>query len=80
VVRVNDVALGHTTKMRRNEAGAWIYSDEIVHPSLCSDELGYLSAPAGHTCPTNGPSGRAWTANLPTVAPLIAIQQQRRKP
>jgi site-specific DNA recombinase len=34
---VNDVALGHTTKMRWNEAGAWIYSDEIVHSPIIDD-------------------------------------------
>jgi site-specific DNA recombinase len=35
---INDVTLGHTTKMRRNEAGQWIYSDEIVHPPVIDDE------------------------------------------
>jgi Recombinase len=35
---INDVTLGHTTKMRWNEAGQWIYSDEIVHPPVINDE------------------------------------------
>lgn len=35
---VHDVALGHTTKMRWNEQGKWIYSDEIVHSLIVDDE------------------------------------------
>jgi site-specific DNA recombinase len=35
---VHDVALGHTTKMRWNEAGKWIYSEEIVHPPIIDTE------------------------------------------
>jgi site-specific DNA recombinase len=31
---VNDVALGHTTKMRWNEQGKWIWSDQPVHEAL----------------------------------------------
>jgi len=34
---VHDVALGHTTKMRWNETGKWIYSDRIVHPPIIDD-------------------------------------------
>jgi DNA invertase Pin-like site-specific DNA recombinase len=29
---VNDVALGHTTKLRWNDADQWIFSDRVVHP------------------------------------------------
>jgi site-specific DNA recombinase len=36
---VNDVALGHTTKMRWNEAGQWIYSDQVVHSPIIDDEI-----------------------------------------
>jgi site-specific DNA recombinase len=36
---VNDVALGHTTKMRWNQAGSWIYSDQIVHPPVISTDV-----------------------------------------
>jgi hypothetical protein len=31
---VHDVALGHTTKMRWNERGQWIFSDGITHPPV----------------------------------------------
>jgi site-specific DNA recombinase len=34
---VNDVALGHTTKMRWNDQGKWIYSEQIVHPPVIDD-------------------------------------------
>ncbi len=34
LIDVHDVALGHTTKMRWNETGQWIYSDQIVHPPV----------------------------------------------
>ncbi len=34
LIDVADVALGHMTKMRWNEAGQWIYSDQIVHPPV----------------------------------------------
>jgi hypothetical protein len=35
---VHDVALGHTTKMRWNDQGKWIYSEEIVHPPIIDGE------------------------------------------
>jgi DNA invertase Pin-like site-specific DNA recombinase len=35
---VHDVALGHTTKMRWNEAGKWIYSDDIAQPPVLTDD------------------------------------------
>ena len=38
LIDVTDVALGHMTKMRWNEQGSWIYSDEIVHPPIISDD------------------------------------------
>jgi Recombinase len=34
LIDVTDVALGHTTKMRWNDQGKWIFSDEVVHPPL----------------------------------------------
>ena len=34
---VHDVALGHTTKMRWNDADKWIYSEQIVHPPIIDD-------------------------------------------
>jgi hypothetical protein len=39
LIDVNDVALGHTTKMRWNENGKWIFSEQPVHPLLISDEI-----------------------------------------
>jgi site-specific DNA recombinase len=38
LIDVKDVALGHTTKMRWNDPGKWIYSDAVVHPPLIGDE------------------------------------------
>ena len=35
---VHDVALGHTTKMRWNDQGQWIYSEQIAHPPIIDDE------------------------------------------
>jgi site-specific DNA recombinase len=35
---VTDVALGHTTKMRWNDQGQWIYSEQIAHPPIVDDE------------------------------------------
>lgn len=35
---VEDVALGHTTKLRWNESGKWIWSDKIVHPPIIDRE------------------------------------------
>ncbi len=39
LIDVADVALGHTAKMRWNEDGKWIYSEQIAHPPLISDEI-----------------------------------------
>jgi site-specific DNA recombinase len=57
LVDVEDVALGHTTKLRWNEAGKWIWSDKIVHPPIIDRETfdqvqamvgARANAPAGH--------------------------------
>jgi site-specific DNA recombinase len=34
---VTDVALGHTTKQRWNEADKWIYSDQLAHDAIVDD-------------------------------------------
>ena len=34
LIYVHDVALGHNTKMRWNDAGQWICSDQVVHPPI----------------------------------------------
>jgi site-specific DNA recombinase len=38
LIDVADVALGHMTKMRWNEAGKWIYSEQVVHPPIIDAE------------------------------------------
>jgi site-specific DNA recombinase len=35
---VHDVDLGHTTKMRWNDQGEWIFSEELTHPPIISEE------------------------------------------
>jgi site-specific DNA recombinase len=35
---VEDVALGHITKLRWNESGKWIWSEQIVHPPIIDRE------------------------------------------
>jgi hypothetical protein len=39
LIDITDVALGHVTKMRWNDADQWIYSNEIVHPPIIDDEI-----------------------------------------
>jgi site-specific DNA recombinase len=34
LIDVNDVALGHQTRMRWSDQGAWIWSEEITHPPV----------------------------------------------
>jgi site-specific DNA recombinase len=38
LIDVHDVALGHMTKMRWNDQGKWIYSEQVVHPPIIDDE------------------------------------------
>jgi site-specific DNA recombinase len=38
LINVDDVALGHMTKMRWNRSDKWIWSDEQTHERLVSDE------------------------------------------
>jgi site-specific DNA recombinase len=35
---IDDVALGYTTKMRWNESGKWIWSENVVHPPIIDRE------------------------------------------
>jgi len=56
LIDVNDVALGHTTKMRWNDPGEWVYSDAIAHPALVGD--GDFDAAQDLL---SGPRGRAVT-------------------
>jgi hypothetical protein len=57
LIDVEDVALGHTTKLRWNESGKWVWSEQIVHPPIIGREIfdqvqtmisGRAAAPAGH--------------------------------
>ena len=57
LIDVEDVALGHTTKLRWNESGKWIRSDKAVRSRIIDRETfgqvqtmisGRATAPAGH--------------------------------
>jgi site-specific DNA recombinase len=57
LIDVEDVALGHTTKLRWNESDSWVWSERIVHPPVIDRETfhqvqvmvsGRATAPAGH--------------------------------
>jgi site-specific DNA recombinase len=57
LIDVEDVALGHTTKLRWNESGKWIWSDKTVRSQIIDRETfgqvqamisGRATAPAGH--------------------------------
>jgi hypothetical protein len=39
LIDVEDVALGHTTRLAWNAPDAWLVSDEHVHPALVDDEV-----------------------------------------
>jgi DNA invertase Pin-like site-specific DNA recombinase len=39
LIDVDDVALGHQTRMRWNDPDAWIYSTAVVHTPLVDDEM-----------------------------------------
>jgi hypothetical protein len=34
LIDVDDVALGHVSKLRRNDPGKWVWSDDVVHEPL----------------------------------------------
>ena len=38
LIDVDDVALGHTTKLRWNETDKWLWSDKIVQPPIIDRE------------------------------------------
>ena len=57
LIDVEDVALGHTTKLRWNESGKWIWSDKAVRSRIIDRETfgqvqamisGRATTPAGH--------------------------------
>ncbi len=49
LIDVEDVALGHTTKLRWNDSGKWIWSEKIVHPPIIDRDD--LRPGAGHDQP-----------------------------
>ena len=57
LIDVEDVALGHITKLRWNESGKWVWSEQVVHPPIIDRETfdqvqtmisGRAAATAGH--------------------------------
>lgn len=57
LIDVDDVALGHTTKLRWNQSDKWIWSAQIVHPPIINKDAfdqvqvmvsGRATAPARH--------------------------------
>jgi site-specific DNA recombinase len=57
LIDVDDVGLGHTTKLRWNETGKWLWSEKIVHPPIIDRDTfdqvqvmvaGRASKPAAH--------------------------------
>jgi site-specific DNA recombinase len=57
LIDVDDVALGHMTKLRWNDSATWIWSDKVVHPPIIDRETfeqvqvmisGRASKPARH--------------------------------
>jgi site-specific DNA recombinase len=53
LIDVEDVALGHTTKLRWNEAGKWLWSEKIVQPPVIDrddfDQVQAIVAGRAHT-------------------------------
>ena len=39
LIDVEDVALGHTTKLRWNDTGKWLWSDKVVQPPIIDRDL-----------------------------------------
>jgi site-specific DNA recombinase len=77
---VNDVALGHMTRMRWNKAGQWIYSEDITHPPIVSPQA---FAQAQHVLAgrrrTAGPRERMRTRHAYALGGLFACGLCDRK-
>ena len=70
LIDVEDVALGHTTKLRWNETGKWLWSDKIVHPPIIDRDDLRPGAGDGR-----GPRARARRAQAaPLAAPVRAAR------
>ena len=57
LIDVEDVALGHTTKLRWNDTGKWLWSEKIVQPPIIDRDIfdqvqamvgGRATKPAAH--------------------------------
>jgi hypothetical protein len=57
LIDINDVALGHTTKLRWNDQGDWIWSENATHEALVSAEV-YTQAQALLVAPGGATEGR----------------------
>jgi hypothetical protein len=59
LIDVEDVALGHTTKLRWNETGKWLWSDKIVQPPIVDrdafDQVQAIVAGRAHSPATHKP-------------------------
>jgi site-specific DNA recombinase len=80
LIDVNDVALGHTTRMRWNEAGQWIYSEDITHPPIVSPQT-FAQAQQVLACRrrTAGPRERMRTRHTYALGGLFACGLCDRK-
>ncbi len=72
LIDVNDVSLGHITKLRWNDRDQWVYSAKVVHPVIIDKNIfdrieGKLAA---RRCQTGGTKARART-----VARLLAARR-----
>lgn len=57
LIDVNDVALGHMTKLRWNDSDNWIWSQQAAHEALMEDET-FAQAQALLAVPGHAQEGR----------------------
>ncbi len=66
---INDVALGHATKMRWNEAGQWICSDQVVHtPVINAETFEHVQQLIANRRHVTGPRERFRTSHVYVLA------------
>ena len=70
LIDVSDVALGHVTKMRWNDAGKWIWSEQITHRPIIDAE--HVRAGAGHP---GWPGTRAVPAQAARTAARVCLHR-----
>jgi len=59
LIDVNDVALGHETKMRWNDQGTWIWSEQMTHPLVIDADITRAYRRRGLRSPTMQEEARA---------------------